>query len=131
MGGPDHEKQLLPLLISFCKTDEKKVAKRSGQIIERIVKSSKDLALDTVKKLMKADMNVTKECTLQLISNLYPTLESNENVIMDLYSPMFNSDNPQTRIIATKFLNNFLKNVKNKEDLTKIFDKVYSEGGEL
>ena len=76
IGGPDHEKQLLPLLMSFCKTDEKKVAMKSVKIIERIVKSSKDVALDTIKKLMKTDMNVTRECTLQLISNLFPILES-------------------------------------------------------
>ena len=49
---------------------------KSVKIIERIVKSSKDVALDTIKKLMKTDMNVTRECTLQLISNLFPILES-------------------------------------------------------
>ena len=138
MGGPEHEKQLLPLLISFCKTDEKKVAMKSCQIIERIVKPSKELALDTIKKLMKSDMNVTRECTLQLISNLFPILETYENIIMDLYTPLFNSENPQTRIIASKFLKvyifllkDFQKNVKNKDELTKIFEKIYGEGGEL
>lgn len=45
VGGPEYEKHLLPLLISFCKTDEKKVAFKSIQIIEKIVKNSKELAL--------------------------------------------------------------------------------------
>ena len=60
MGGPEHEKQLLPLLISFCKTDERKITLKASQLIEKIVKNSKDLALETIKKLMKAEMNVTR-----------------------------------------------------------------------
>lgn len=104
MGGAEHEKQLIPLLISFCKTDERKVAQKASQIIEKIIKNSKDLALETIKKLMKADMNVTRECSLQLISNLFPVLESCESTLLELYTPLFNSENPQTRIIAAKFL---------------------------
>jgi hypothetical protein len=74
MGGPEHDKLLLPLLISFCKTDEKRIGLQSTKIIEKIVKSSKDLAIDTIKKLIKADMNVSRECALELISLLFPML---------------------------------------------------------
>lgn len=76
VGGPEHERSLVPLLISFCKTDEKKVAFQSGQLIQRIVQGNKELSLEVIKKLMKTDMNVTKECGVQLIAGLLPQLES-------------------------------------------------------
>jgi hypothetical protein len=60
LGGPEHDKCLLPLLISFCKIDEKKPAFKSCKIIERILGGNKDLAVDTIKKLMKTDMNISK-----------------------------------------------------------------------
>ena len=91
IGGAEYEKTLLPLLISFCKTDEKKVALKSMQIIEKIVKNSKELALDTIKKLMKADMNVARECALQLICNISTILVEYEANIMELYTPLFGS----------------------------------------
>ena len=82
---------MIPLLLSFCKTDEKKVAHKSCQIIEKIVKNSKELSLEAIQKLMKVDMNVAKECSLQLISNLLPMLEANESNIVQLYIPLFSS----------------------------------------
>jgi hypothetical protein len=65
---------LLPLLISFCKTDERKVALKSCSIIERICKTNKDLVIEIIKKLMKVDMNLSKECGLQLMASLFPLL---------------------------------------------------------
>ena len=53
---------------------------------------------------MKTDMNVTRECSLQLICNLFPVFETCESNIMELYTPLFSSENPQNRIIASRFL---------------------------
>lgn len=74
LGGPENEKSLVPLLISFCKTDEKKIAFTSCQMIQKIVENNKDLALESIKKLMKTDMKIAKECGIQLITNLFPLL---------------------------------------------------------
>ena len=74
VGGPENEKSLLPLLISFCKTDEKRVGLKACKLIQKIVQQNKELALDVIKKLMKSDMNVSKECGIQLISNLFSLL---------------------------------------------------------
>lgn len=60
VGGPEQEKCLLPLLISFCKTDEKKCAFKASSIMQRILSSSKDMAVETIKKMMKTDMTVAK-----------------------------------------------------------------------
>lgn len=69
-----------------------------------MVKSSKEIALETIRKLMKSDMNVSKECALKLIVALSPLLEASEAVIIELYTPMFTSDSPQIRILASKYL---------------------------
>lgn len=74
LGGPENEKSLVPLLISFCKTDEKTIAFKSCQMIQKIVQSNKELAVESIKKLMKTDMKIAKECGIQLISNLLPLL---------------------------------------------------------
>ncbi len=53
LGGEEHEKQLLLLLISFCKTDEMKHTEKALSIMEPILSRNKDLILDVVKKLSK------------------------------------------------------------------------------
>lgn len=60
--------------------------------------------MEVLKKLMKTDMKITKECGIQLISNLFPLLEAQEAALMELYSALFQADNPQYRIIASKYL---------------------------
>lgn len=57
----------MPLLINFCLLDEKEVAMKSLGIIGQILSRNTDCYMDTIKKMCKADMNVSKECTLQLI----------------------------------------------------------------
>jgi hypothetical protein len=44
VGGADQEKCLVPLLISFCKTDEKKSGFKASSILQRILMGSKELA---------------------------------------------------------------------------------------
>lgn len=53
LGGSEHEKILLPLLINFCLLDEKEVALKSVTIIEQILTKHTDCYLDAVKKLAK------------------------------------------------------------------------------
>lgn len=43
-------------------------------MIQKIVENNKDLALESIKKLMKTDMKIAKECGIQLITNLFPLL---------------------------------------------------------
>jgi hypothetical protein len=42
--------------------------------MKRILTGNKDLALDTIKKLMKTEMNLAKECGVQLMAGLLPQL---------------------------------------------------------
>lgn len=60
-------------------------------------------------------MKVSKECGVQLMVALLPQLESSEPTILELYSPLFQSDNPQYKIIGSKYLASMLKNLKGKE----------------
>jgi hypothetical protein len=53
LGGEEHEKQLLPLLMCFCKTDEIKQTEKALSIMEPILSRNKDIILDVVKKLSK------------------------------------------------------------------------------
>jgi len=50
----------LPLLINFCFLDEKEVGLKSLKIIETILSKNSDSYLDSVKKLVKTEMNVSK-----------------------------------------------------------------------
>lgn len=61
---------MVPLLISFCKTDEKKSGFKATAILQRILANNKDLAAETAKKLMKTDMSVAKECAAMMIPGL-------------------------------------------------------------
>ncbi len=70
MGGPEQEKCLIPLLISFCKMDEKKPAFKASALLQRVLANCKELAVETIKKLMKTEMTVAKECGAQLIVGL-------------------------------------------------------------
>jgi hypothetical protein len=70
LGGEEHEKQLLPLLICFCKTDEMKHTEKALSIMEPILSRNKDLILDVVKKLSKVEMNTSKHSAAYLTSRL-------------------------------------------------------------
>lgn len=70
VGGADQEKCLVPLLISFCKTDEKKSGFKATAILQRILAGNKDLAAESAKKLMKTEMSVAKECAAMMIPSL-------------------------------------------------------------
>ena len=70
VGGAEQEKCLVPLLISFCKTDEKKSGFKASAILQRVLASNKELAAEAAKKLMKTDMSVAKECAAMMIPGL-------------------------------------------------------------
>ncbi len=83
-------------------------------------------------------MNVSKECGVQLIANLFPLLEGHESNLMEMYTPLFSSENPQVRIIGAKYLQvcfilwkPIAKNLKSKDEIGKLLELVYSDGGEL
>lgn len=60
LGGSQHDKILLPLLVSFCLLDEKEVANKSLALITQILNKNTDAYADTVKKLAKVEMTVAK-----------------------------------------------------------------------
>lgn len=60
LGGSEHEKLLLPLLISFCKLDEKEVANKAMLIMEPILEKNPDENIEAIRKLSKPNMNVSK-----------------------------------------------------------------------
>jgi hypothetical protein len=99
--------------------------------MQRILVNCKDLAVDAIKKLMKTDMNVAKECGVQLIAALLPQLDSNEGTLIELYTPLHNSDIPQLKIMASKYLTEIVRNLKGREDVSKILESIYSDGDEL
>lgn len=76
MGGVEYEKCLLPLLILFCKTDERTIAYKSCSLIQRILGSNQDQMIDTIKKLSSSEMTIAKECGLQIIGKLIAKNES-------------------------------------------------------
>jgi len=50
----------VPLLLAFCKTDEKKVANRACTILQSILAREKDLSVEVIRKLMKSEMTIAK-----------------------------------------------------------------------
>lgn len=76
VGGADNEKSMVPLLISFCKTDEKKSGFKASSILQRILTGNKELAAEAAKKLMKTEMSVTKECAAMIIPALITAHEA-------------------------------------------------------
>lgn len=76
VGGQEQEKALVPLLIAFCRTDEKKCALKASGILQRILLGNKELAGETAKKLMKSDMNTAKECAALMIPALISAHEA-------------------------------------------------------
>ena len=60
LGGSEHDKILLPLLINFCSLDEKEVAMKSVEIILSILNKHPDAYLETIKKVIKVNMSVSK-----------------------------------------------------------------------
>ena len=104
IGGSEHEKILLPLLINFCLLDEKEVAMKSLGIIEQILSKHTDAYLDTVKKLVKVEMSVSKQCAVILIGNGIKKVSHLENTLLETYKSVVFSENPSFRIIAAKHL---------------------------
>ena len=104
VGGQEQEKALVPLLIAFCRTDEKKCALKASAILQRILLGNKELAGETAKKLMKSDMNTAKECSALMIPALISAHEALEAQLLELYSSLALGDNPQHKIICAKYL---------------------------
>jgi hypothetical protein len=60
---------LIPLLIAFCKIDEKVPADKAVAQMIPILKKNQDITLDTVKKLAKSDMVISKDCCAKIIAS--------------------------------------------------------------
>jgi hypothetical protein len=114
VGGLEQEKSLVPLLISFCKTDEKKSGFKASAILQRILSTNKELAGEAAKKLMKTDMSVAKECAAMIIPGLISSHESLEGPLVELYTSLILGDNMQHKIICAKYLHELLRVVKAK-----------------
>lgn len=89
------------------------------------------MGLDTLKKLAKADMTVTKECAAKLISSHIGILEVSEAALMELYYSFFYNDSPSHKILGSKYIQSLLKNCKSKEEIGKMLDIIYNENDDL
>ena len=106
---------MIPLLMGFSKTDERKSAMKACSILRRILPVHKDVGVEVIKKMMKPDMAIPKECAAQLIVVMIPVLDNQESVLLEQYSSLLNGNNPQYRIICAKYLHEVLEKVKIKE----------------
>ena len=95
--------------------DEIEVAKKSLAIMEQILVKNSDCYLDTIKKLAKPDMNVSKECAVILIGSAIKKVPHLEGSFLDVYKSVVFSENPSLRIIAAKHLKKIAENAANKE----------------
>ena len=80
--GSEHDKILLPLLINFCSLDEKEVAMKAVEIILSILQKHPDANLDTIKKIIKLNMSVAKECAAILITEAVEKVPSLEEIFL-------------------------------------------------
>ena len=61
--------------MDFCKTDERKTSFKACEMLKKILIEQKDGAVETIKKLMKTDMVLAKECATRLIVTMLPLLQ--------------------------------------------------------
>ena len=73
------------------------------------------MAVEAIKKMMRTDMVLAKECATRLIVAMLPHLESQEAVLFEQFSTLISGDNPQYRIICGKYLYEVLQGIKCKE----------------
>jgi hypothetical protein len=72
--------------------------------MQKILLINKDLVVDSVKKLMKTEMNIAKECAALLIPSLIAAHDSLEASLLEIYANLLIGDSPQQKIIAAKYL---------------------------
>lgn len=83
--------------------------------MEQILLKNSDSYLDSIKKLAKPEMNVSKECAVILIGSAIKKVPHLEASLLDIYKSIVFSENPSIRIIAAKYLRKIAENAANKE----------------
>lgn len=89
------------------------------------------MAVEAIKKLMRTDMVLAKECATRLIVAMLPHLESQEAALFEQFSTLISGDNLQYRIICGKYLYEVLQGIKCKEEAGKVIETIYNEGDDL
>ena len=84
-----------------------------------------------VKKLSKTEMNTSKQAAAYLISRLVNLVPQAEKQLLEIYSGTVYSDVPAFKIIASKHLVKLLENVRNKEEISKMLEIIYSDNEDL
>ena len=131
LGGVEHEKILLPLLINFCFLDEREVALQAVGLIKSILERHSDGYLDTIKKMAKMNMVVSKECTAILVAEAIEKVPHLEETLLEIYKTLIFSEVPAFRIIGAKHLSKLCTRANNKEEILKMVDLIYNDSEDL
>ena len=91
----------------------------------------RDVAVEVIKKMMKTDMVLAKECASRLIVAMLPQLENQEAALVEQFSSLTAGDSPQYKIVCAKYLHEVLQGVKGKEEIGKLIDIIYNDGDDL
>jgi serine/threonine-protein phosphatase 2A regulatory subunit A len=75
IGGDHHEKCLIPLLISFCRSDEKTASEAATEAMISIMrrmdlKKSEDFIIETIRKMVESDSMRGKESGISLLATM-------------------------------------------------------------
>ncbi len=108
LGGAEHEKCLIPLLIAFCKIDERIPAEKAVEQMIPILNKNHDIILDTVKKLAKPEMVISKDCSARIIAAQIGNVSSNEvGPMLETYNTIVVHENPSVRKTGARHLKVF------------------------
>lgn len=113
IGGEQHEKSLVPLLITFCRSDERAVSEAALEtqmsILKRMdMKKNEEFILDVIRKLIDSDSIRGKECGIGLLAGLLRDISPQS--LLEIYASFASDNSFQLRKIATKHLKTIVTN---------------------
>ena len=105
LGGAEHEKCLIPLLIAFCKIDERVPADKAVQQMLPILQKNHDIISETAKKLAKPEMVIAKDCCAKVIASQIGNMNASEvPAMLEIYNSIVVHENPAIRKTGAKHL---------------------------
>lgn len=92
-------------MIAFCKIDERVPADKSVLQMLPILQKNHDMILETVKKLSKPEMVISKDCCAKVIASQIGNVGPMEVPSMfEIYTSIVVSENPAIRKTGAKHL---------------------------
>jgi len=84
--------------------DEQEVTNKAFELMKRIFEKNHDLLMDSVKKLNKENMHVTKDMAARLISEFIGKAITLEASLLEIYNSLVYCENAVIKKIAAKHL---------------------------